>query len=310
MKAVLLDADTLKPDDLDLTALTDLPIDLTVYPVTRPGETLARISDAKIVLTNKVVLNSELLSQASECRYIGVLATGTNNVDMNYCRENQIAVRNVEGYGTDSVAQHALMLMLNLATRFVNYHTDVQAGAWAQSPFFCLLEHPVIELAGKHLVIVGHGTLGARFAELARALGMQVTVSARPGAIGDTRPSLDSLLPEADVVSLHCPLTEHTRHLINAPRLAMMKPSALLINTARGGLVDEMALRRALENGSIGGAGLDVLSEEPPAADHPLLVKPLPNLIITPHCAWAARESRQRMVSIAARHIRDFLNCT
>ncbi|WP_137168556.1 D-2-hydroxyacid dehydrogenase [Salinimonas lutimaris] len=306
MKGVVLDADTLNPDELDLHALYALPVDWTLYPQTLPEQTQQRIAQADIVLTNKVVLDGSLL-QHSRCQYIGVLATGTNNIDTDWCTEHNITVANVEAYGTGSVVQHALMLLLNLTTSFRQFDADVQAGQWEASPFFCLTGHPVSELAGKHLVIVGHGELGRQFDSVCQALGMRVTAAARPGKTDDPRPTLASLLPEADVISLHCPLTPDTDKLINAAALAAMKPGALLINTARGGLIDEPALLEALKSGQLGGAGLDVLSSEPPAPDHPLLHTGLSNLIITPHVAWLARESRQRLLDIAIGHVQDFL---
>ncbi|MBU3020284.1 D-2-hydroxyacid dehydrogenase [Aestuariibacter sp. A3R04] len=307
MKAVLLDADTLHPTTLDLRRLTDLPITLTQYAQTSMAECAERIADADIILTNKVILNEKLLSHAHKCQYIGVMATGTNNIDKAYCQSHGITVANVEGYGTDAVAQHALMLLLNLTTSFNAYQRDVNQGVWSDGPHFCLLNHPVYELAGKHLVIVGYGELGRRFAELARALGMRVSVAARPGKADDCRPTLDKLLPEADVVSLHCLLSDDTYHLIDKTRLSLMKPTALLINTARGALIDEHALLVALKSGTIGGAGLDGLSAEPPPRDHPLLNTGLSNLLITPHSAWVAAEARQRLVNIAAKQLADFL---
>ena len=306
MRAVVLDGDSLGTD-LSLREFESLPITLTRYPTTSPEQINERICDAEIVLVNKVVLNADALAQAEKLRYVGVLATGTNNVDTKYCQQHGIRVNNVDGYGTDSVAQHAMMLLLNLATSFAPTTQQVKQGDWSRSPYFCLLDNPVMELAGKHLVIVGFGTLGQRFAELARAFGMKVSVAARPGTTSAERRALDGLLPEADVVSLHCQLSPQTDKLINAERLALMKSSALLINTARGGLIDEVALVTALNGGQIAGAALDTLSVEPPPADHPLLQLDLPNLLITPHSAWSAIEARQRLVQIAAERLQAFI---
>ena len=306
MRAVVLDSDSLGTD-LTLNEFESLPVTFSRYPTTTPEQVCERIRDADIVLVNKVVLNAEALGQAEKLRYVGVLATGTNNVDTEYCQQRGITVNNVDGYGTDSVAQHAMMLLLNLATSFTPTTLQVKQGDWSRSPFFCLLDNPVIELAGKHLIIVGYGTLGQRFAELARAFGMNVSVAARPGTISAERRALDDLLPEADVVSLHCQLSPQTDKLINAERLALMKPSALPINTARGGLIDEAALVTALNEGQIAGAALDTLSVEPPPADHPLLQLNLPNLLITPHSAWSAKEARQRLVQIAAARLQAFI---
>lgn len=306
MRAVVLDSDSLGTD-LSLSEFESLPVTLTRYPTTTPEQVNERIRDAEIVLVNKVVLNADALGQAEKLRYVGVLATGTNNVDTDYCQQHGITVNNVDGYGTDSVAQHAMMLLLNLATSFAPTTQQVKQGDWSRSPYFCLLDNPVMELAGKHLVIVGFGTLGQRFAELARAFGMKVSVAARPGTTSAERRALDGLLPEADVVSLHCQLSPQTDKLINAERLALMKSSALLINTARGGLIDEVALVTALNGGQIAGAALDTLSVEPPPADHPLLSLSLPNLIITPHSAWSAKEARQRLLKMAVAKLEQFI---
>ena len=306
MRAVVLDSDSLGTD-LTLNEFESLPVTFSRYPTTTPEQVCERIRDADIVLVNKVVLNADALGQAEKLRYVGVLATGTNNVDTDYCQQHGITVNNVDGYGTDSVAQHAMMLLLNLATSFAPTTQQVKQGDWSRSPYFCLLDNPVMELAGKHLVIVGFGTLGQRFAELARAFGMKVSVAARPGTTSAERRALDGLLPEADVVSLHCQLSPQTDKLINAERLALMKSSALLINTARGGLIDEVALVTALNGGQIAGAALDTLSVEPPPADHPLLQLDLPNLLITPHSAWSAIEARQRLVQIAAERLQAFI---
>lgn len=306
MRAVILDADSLGTD-LTLNEFEALPITLTRYPSTLPEQVNERIRDADIVLVNKVVLNADALQQASALRYVGVLATGTNNVDCQYCQQHGIVVNNVDGYGTDSVAQHAMMLLLNLATSFVPTTRQVQQGDWSRSPFFCLLDNPVMELADKHLVIVGYGTLGQRFAALASAFGMRVSIAARPGTSAPDRQPLDELLSGADVVSLHCQLSPQTEKLINAERLSAMKSSALLINTARGGLIDEDALAAALIAGDIGGAALDTLAIEPPPADHCLLQLSLPNLLITPHSAWSSKEARTRLVKIAASRLKTFI---
>ena len=307
MQVVILDGDSLGRD-ADLSALHALPVSVTYYPSTTAAETASRIANADIILVNKVILSAEMLEQAPRCRYIGILATGMNNVDLDYCKQRGITVNNVAGYGTDSVAQHTLMLMLNLATSALPTMRQVQQGEWSQSPFFCLLDNPVIELAGKHLVIVGYGTLGQRVAELAKAFGMRVSVAARPGTQHTSRRPLDELLPEADVVSLHCQLSDDTAEMINAERLALMKPGAFLINTARGGLIDEQALLTALTQNQIGGAALDTLSVEPPPKDHPLLNVQLPNLLITPHSAWAAKEARQRLIMLAVNKLSAFLD--
>ena len=306
-RSVFLDAETLGLDSLDTRALNQLNLSLTCYQQTSEANLLARIADADIILVNKVQLEGASLCHAPHLKYIGVTATGTNNIDLEYCKKNGIRVQNVEGYGTDSVAQHTLMLLLNLATNFSQYQRDIKAGRWSKSPHFCLSQYDVMELAGKHAVIVGHGELGKRVEGLFKALGMQVSIAARPGNPNDTRPSLNTLLPKADVVSLHCPLTRDTENLINRDTLSLMKPTCFLINTARGGLIDEAALLQALKAQTIGGAALDVLSVEPPPENHPLMQASLPNLLITPHNAWIANASRQRLLNKAVEHLAAFI---
>ena len=306
-KVVFLDAETMDLSSLDTSALDNLNADVTLYQQTQMKDVSKRIQSVDAVLVNKVVLRADDLRQAKQLRYIGVTATGMNNIDHDYCQHAGITVQNVEGYGTDSVAQHTLTLALNLATNFVAYQQDVRKQAWSASSHFCLLNHPVIELAGKHAVIVGHGELGKRVEALFKAMGMTVSIAARPGKKDDPRPSLVSLLPHADVISLHCPLTEDTDKLIDADMLSLMKPTAFLINTARGGLIDEEALYHALKNNHIGGAGLDVLSVEPPPVDHILLKEALPNLLVTPHNAWIGNGARQTLLDRAIAHLADFL---
>lgn len=305
-KVVFLDAETMDLSSLDTSALDNLNADVTLYHQTQMKDVSKRIQSVDAVLVNKVVLRADDLKQAKQLRYIGVTATGMNNIDHDYCQHAGITVQNVEGYGTDSVAQHTLTLALNLATNFVAYQQDVRKQAWSASSHFCLLNHPVIELAGKHAVIVGHGDLGKRVDALFKAMGMKVSIAARPGKKDDPRPSLVSLLPHADVISLHCPLTEDTDKLIDADMLSLMKPTAFLINTARGGLIDEEALYHALKNNHIGGAGLDVLSVEPPPVDHILLKEALPNLLVTPHNAWIGNGARQKLLDRAIAHLADF----
>ncbi|MCA1769404.1 MAG: 2-hydroxyacid dehydrogenase [Halomonas sp.] len=306
MNAVFLDRESLDRNDLDLAPVEACVDQLTSYPQTSPEDVAERIRGHDIVIVNKVLLDRETL-EAHAPSLICVVATGVNNIDLDACRDLGITVCNSQGYGTDSVAQHCLCLMLALSTRLLDYQQAVQRGDWHRSTQFCLLDYPVQELAGKTLVIVGHGTLGGRVAELARAFGMQVKVAARPGsARSDNRKPLNELLPEADVISLHCPLTDATRDLIGTPELVRMKPTSLLINTARGGLIDEPALANALQRGEIGGAGIDVVDGEPPDSNSPLLLQPLPNLIVTPHSAWGAREARQRIVEQLTENIQGW----
>ncbi|RRJ82306.1 D-2-hydroxyacid dehydrogenase [Aestuariirhabdus litorea] len=309
MRAVIVDEATLAAEDLDLSGLLSIEADWQRYPKTATGELAERIAGAEIVLTNKVVLDRSLIEANPQLRYIGVLATGTNNVDLKAAEACGVAVTNVTGYGAPSVVQHCWSLILSLATRQSLYHRDVVAGRWTVSDSFCLLDYPIMELAGKTLLLVGYGELGQGVARIAEAFAMKVVVANTPGSPNQRRdrPDLDAALPGADVISLHCPLTEPTLGLVDARRLGLMKPSALLINTARGGLVDEAALAAALRAGQLAGAGVDVLSSEPPRADNPLLGKDIPNLILTPHSAWGSREARQRLVEIAAGNLRAFL---
>lgn len=308
MHGVFLDRGSLDLGDLDLAPLLDALPALHCHPATAATETAARVRAAEIVISNKVVLDAAVLAAAPALKLICVAATGTNNVDLGAARARGITVCNCRGYGTPSVAQHTLTLMLALATRLPDYQRAVATGRWQQATQFCLLDFPIRELAGKTLGIIGQGELGGAVAQLAEALGMRVLRAARPGQpSAGGRVALAELLPQVDVLSLHCPLTAETRNLIGAAELALMKPDALLINTARGGLVDEAALAAALRAGRLGGAAFDVLTEEPPVHGNPLLAPDLPNLIVTPHNAWGSRESRQRMVGQLAENIRAFV---
>ncbi|MCL6415646.1 D-2-hydroxyacid dehydrogenase [Aestuariirhabdus sp. Z084] len=309
MRAVIVDEGTLAAGDLDLSPLLETDARWQRYPKTAPGQLAERIAGAEIVLSNKAMLDRELIMANPQLRYIGVLATGTNNVDLEAAREQGVAVTNVTGYGAPSVVQHCWSLILSLATRQGLYHRDVMAGRWQSSDSFCLLDYPIMELADKTLLLVGYGELGKGVATIAKAFGMRVVVANTPGSPNQSpeRPSLDDALGEADVVSLHCPLTEHTQNLIDARRLSLLKPSTLLINTARGGLVDEAALAQALRTRSLAGAGFDVLSTEPPRQGNALLAGDIPNLILTPHSAWGSREARQRLVNIAADNLKAYL---
>lgn len=303
MKAVLLDAVTLG-DDIDLTPIRDVVSELRVFQQTSPEQLFEHLADADLILTNKVVISAAAMAGR---KAILVLATGTNNVDTRAAREQGVPVLNVTGYGTASVAQHTLMLMLALAGRLPLYQQDVAQGAWQQSPFFCLLNHPTVALAHKRLVIVGSGVLGQAVARLAEAFGMVVEFSARPGAVSDSRPTLESLLPTADVISLHCPLTEHTRHLLNKARLQQVKSGCLVLNCARGGVIDEDAALAALRKGTLGGLAVDVLPVEPPVSGHSLLralSEPL-NLIVTPHNAWISPQARQNIIHLTAQNIKQ-----
>src|SRR5690554_70877 len=308
MKAVILDAASLG-SDIDLTAIHAEVADLTVHQASTTEQSRERLADAEVAIVNKVVLDAATLEAAPSLKLICVLATGTNNIDMASAERLGIAVRNVTAYGTASVAQHTLMLMLALANRLPLYQQDVASGRWNESPFFCLMNHATLQLEGKHLVVVGQGELGSHVATLAKAFGMRVSFAARPGnEANDSRPGIAELAPEADIISLHCPLTDATRHLVDAELLATLKPGALLVNCARGGIIDEEAALAALRERRLGGLGVDVLPQEPPREGHPLLdalSEPL-NLIVTPHNAWITPEARQRIVTLTAENLRQW----
>lgn len=295
--------------DLDFSAIETLPIDWHYHAATAPEEVVARLQSAEIVVTNKVVLDAPVLESLPRLKLIAVAATGVNNVDLEAARQLGIAVCNVTGYATPSVVQHVFMLILCLLRQLPAYRSALQAGRWQQSPHFCLLDYPIAELQEKTLGIVGYGELGQAVGRMAEAFGMRCLVARRDAL--DDRPGridLDELLAEVDILSLHCPLTEQTRNLITAERLARMKPDAILINTARGGIVDESALYQALAEGNLGGAGVDVLVQEPPTDDNPLLQARLDNLIVTPHIAWGSRAARQRLLSQVADNIASYLS--
>lgn len=308
LKGVLLDAESLG-SNIDFSGLEQQLDSLISYPNTSPAQVQERIQDADIVLCNKVVVNAESLKASSKLKQICVLATGMNNVDLAVAAQLDIPVNNAIAYGTNSVAQHSLMLILMLATQQVRYGKAVASGQWQESPFFCLMQHSVGELAGKHLVIVGSGVLGSKVAQLAEAFDMTVTFSARPGQESqDSRPSLESLLPLADIISLHCPLTPDTENLLNQETLAKAKSGLLLINCARGGIVNETAVLAALKSQQLAGYATDVLSQEPPVDGNPLLdaLNEDLNLIITPHNAWISQSARQNIVDQAAESIRNY----
>ena len=307
-RIVVLDGHTLNPGDLNWDALRALG-DCEIYDRTPPTEIAARAAHAEMILTNKAPLSRETLALLPKLRYIGVTATGHNIVDAAAARERGVAVTNVPAYGTRSVAQMTFALLLELAHHAGDHAAGVRAGRWTRAADWCYWDHPLIELEGLTLGIVGYGRIGQAVAQLAAAFGMKVIVSVSgrkrelPPAVAVVEP--DYLFSHSDVVSLHCPLTPETKHLINADRLARMKPTAFLINTSRGPLVDEAALADALNRGQLAGAALDVLAAEPPPADHPLLSAK--NCLITPHLAWATRAARARLMQTAVDNVRAFL---
>ena len=312
LKLVFLDAATMACEgDIDLNVLNKFGT-LTQHELTGPDEARLRLKGASIALTNKVIIGEKEMDAASDTlRLIVVCATGTNNIDLEAARSRGIAVCNVSGYSTHAVAQHVFALMLNLATHCHRYSAEKEQ--WADSPIFTRLDYPVIELAGKTLGIAGLGSIGRQVATIALSFGMRVQALRREGAHSDQtsgdipRVNLRSFFETSDVISLHCPLTPETENMVNVESLGWMRPGGILINTGRGGLVDEGALLAALSSGHLGGAGLDVLSVEPPAHDHPMLAAQLPNLLITPHTAWSARESRCRLMENVGANIDAFL---
>lgn len=308
MNIVVLDGFTLNPGDLNWDELRALG-SCEVFPRTPPEETVRRAVTANIVLTNKVVLNREVLSQLPALRYIGVLATGYNVVDTVAAGERGVTVTNVPDYSTRSVAQLTFALILELAHHAGHHAQTVRDGRWSRNADFCYWDGPLVELAGLTLGIVGYGRIGRAVANLALAFGMRVLVHSRtpPAALpaGVEFAGLEALLRQSDIVSLHCPLTPETHQLVNATSLAQMKPGAFLINTGRGSLVDEAALATALNDGQLAGAGLDVLSTEPPPASNPLLQAR--NCIVTPHVGWATGAARRRLLRVAVDNLRAFL---
>jgi len=308
MKIVVLDGYGLNPGDLSWEALQALG-ELTVYDRTSPAELLDRAAGAEILLTNKTVLTADNLAALPDVRYIGVLATGYNVVDIPAANARGIVVTNIPAYSTASVAQMVFAHLLNITQRVGHYAHDNRAGRWANHPDFCYWDTPLVELAGKKMGLVGLGHTGMATARLALAFGMEVCAytSKSPEQLpeGIRKCSLDELFAECDVLSLHCPLTADTKELVNARRLATMKPTAIVLNTGRGPLVNEADLADALNRGVIAAAGVDVLSTEPPQADNPLLTAR--NCFVTPHIAWATLEARTRLMDIAVANVKGFL---
>ena len=309
MKIVILDGYTANPGDLSWGSLKELG-EVTVYERTRREEIAGRAADADIVLTNKVVMDREMMALLPRLKYIGVLATGYNVVDIEAARERDIIVTNVPAYSTESVAQTVFAHLLTVTNRTEHYAQQNRQGRWAENRDFCYWDTELTELAGKTMGIVGLGHIGRRVAEIALAFGMQVKAMTSKKAeelpAGIQKTELQSLLATSDIVSLHCPLTEGTRHLIHRETLRLMKPSAILINTGRGPLVDDEALAEALNEGRLRAYCADVVTEEPPKADHPLLHAP--NAFITPHIAWATVEARKRLLQTAIGNVEAFVN--
>ncbi len=309
MKAVFLDYATMGPD-LDPSPISDLLPDLTLFDVTPDELTTERIKDAEFVFTNKIRFDDETLGNAKSLRFIGLTATGTDNVDLAGADRYRIAVCNIRAYCTQSVVEHVFGVLLNFTHSTSRYGQSVRNGEWQESKEFCMLDYPVRELSGMTLGIVGHGELGRGVERIAREFGMTILVARRPGTpanADDGRTDFHEMLDRADVITLHCPLNDGTRNLFGESEFRRMKSDAILINTARGGLVDSAALVAALRNGDIGAAAIDVLAKEPPIDGDPLLDYDGPNLVVTPHIAWATIEARQNAINELAANVEAFL---
>ena len=302
---VVLDRDTLVNRPFDF----DFPHTLSSYGTTEAHETLERIRGADIVITNKVVISAQSFAENPQLKLVAVTATGVNNVDVEAAKQNGTAVCNIRAYGNESVAEHAFMMMITLMRNLPAYQRDVAAGLWENSPFFCHLGAPMRDLNGKTLAIFGRGNIGQTLATYAQAFKMKVVFVEHKHAetVRDGYVSFDEAVRTADALSLHCPLTPETANMIGEAELQQMKPGAILINCGRGGLVDEAALVAALKYGQIGGAGFDVLTQEPPRDGNPLLKARLPNLIVTPHIAWASQEAANRLFDILLDNINRFV---
>ena len=302
---VVLDRDTLVNRPFDF----DFPHTLSSYGTTEAYETLERIRGADIVITNKVVISAQAFAENPQLKLVAVTATGVNNVDVEAAKQNSTAVCNIRAYGNESVAEHAFMMMITLMRNLPAYQRDVAAGLWENSPFFCHLGAPMRDLNGKTLAIFGRGNIGKTLATYAQAFKMNVVFAEHKHAetVRDGYVSFDEAIRSADVVSLNCPLTPQTANMIGEAELQQMKPGSILINCGRGGLVDEAALVAALKYGQIGGAGFDVLTQEPPRDGNPLLKARLPNLIVTPHIAWASQEAANRLFDILLDNINRFV---
>jgi glycerate dehydrogenase len=309
MHGVFLDLRTVDRDDLNLASLRSVVTEWTYHDWTATEQVIERVRDAAIVVSNKVRLDAATLMSADKLKLICIAATGTNNIDLDACRSRSVTVCNVTGYATPSVVEHVFAQILALNRHLNDYRIAIEAGRWQNADDFCLLDFPIRELKGLTLGIIGYGELGRAVAGMGEAFGMNVLIAERRGS--SPRPDripLVNLLEQSHVVSLHCPLTSETRNLIQRRELGLMRRDAILVNTARGGIVDELALLEAVRSGRIAGAAIDVLSEEPPHRGNPLLQASLPNLLVTPHIAWASINARQRLIDEIAGNIQAWLD--
>lgn len=306
LTGVFLDKGSLDTHDLDFHAITSQFRTWKEYDFTEPSQVLDRTLDCDVVICNKTPLNNSFFNKNTDLKLVCVTATGTNNIDLNAAKINDVAVCNATKYATPSVVQHVFSLIISLHNNLINYTKLIENNAWQSAKHFCLLNYPINELQGKSLGIIGYGELGRAVAETAKAFGLNILIAeSLCGNRNENRVSLDVLFQQSDIISLHCPLTEQSHQLINKASLSKMKQTAILINTARGELVNEKDLLTALKEKQISAAGLDVLSSEPPV-DNCLLNSPMPNLIITPHIAWASSQSRQRLINQTAENISAF----
>lgn len=309
MKIVELDAHSVNPGDLSWDEIKALG-NLDLYDRTAPEDVIKRAKDADAILINKINISEEVIAALPKLRYIGEMATGFNNIDINAAKRHGITVTNIPAYSTDSVAQLVFAHILNVANHVDHYAVETRRGTWSRNPDFCYWDTPLVELAGKSIGIVGLGHIGMRVAEIAHCFGMMVTAltSKESQSLPEwiRKATLDGLLSSSDIVTLHCPLTDKNKHMINADTLALMNSKSILVNTGRGPLVDEAAVASALESGKLGAYCADVMADEPPHADNPLLR--CSNAFITPHIAWATHEARQRLMGIAANNLRAFIN--
>lgn len=311
MKLVILDGYTVNPGDLSWEKLEELG-EIQVFDRTPPELIVERSKDAEIILTNKCVFSKEVLQQLPKLKYIGVLATGYNVIDVKAAAEQGVTVSNIPAYSTLSVAQMVFSLLFDLCSHVREHSDSVKAGDWSRCGDFCYWNHPIIELADKTMGIVGFGKIGQQVGKIADALGMKVLVWSRTkkevdaGYAYEWVDSKEELFQKADVITLHCPLFPETKYLVNEESLKMMKPTAFLINTSRGPVVDELALAKALKEKWIAGAGLDVMEQEPPSGEHPLYA--IDNCVITPHIAWASKEARGRLIDIVCNNVKTFLD--
>jgi glycerate dehydrogenase len=311
MQGVFLDLESLDRGDLDLQPLHDVLPEWHFHAATRQADVSARIRGACVVVSNKVVLDRDTLQTAETLQLVCLAATGTNNIDLDAARERRLTVCNVTGYATRSVVEYVFAQLLSLYRQLPAYHAAVRAGKWQQAEHFCLLDYPIRELYGQTLGIIGYGELGRAVAHMGEAFGMRILIAERANAgLRKDRTPLEVVLSESHVVSLHCPLTAQTRNLIGRDELARMREDAILVNVARGGIVDEAALLQAVQSGQIAGAVVDVLEAEPPRQGNPLLQASLPNLLVTPHIAWASTASRQQLVNELAGNIRAWRSGT